>query len=70
MAAKNNGSLHEGLCTFMIISHSIILRITNISDKLCRENQNSYFKYNDYFSENRAFMIQCVELWWRQSGHR
>jgi len=33
------GTLHEDLCTFLIISRSIPLRTGNVSDKSCRENQ-------------------------------
>jgi len=29
--------------TFMIISRSIILTLRNVSDKSCRENQNTHF---------------------------
>jgi len=32
----------------MIVSHSVLLRMTNISDKLCRENQNTHFIFNDF----------------------
>jgi hypothetical protein len=40
---NNNGTSHEAVCTFMIISRSIRLRIRNVSDKSCRENQNTHF---------------------------
>jgi hypothetical protein len=40
---ENNGTLHEDLCTFMIISRSILLRMRNVSDRSCTENQNSDF---------------------------
>jgi len=33
------GTLHEDLSTFMVISRSIHLRLRNVSDKSCRENQ-------------------------------
>jgi hypothetical protein len=43
---KNNGSWHEGPVRFMTISRSF-LRTTNVSDKRCRENQNSlYVQYS------------------------
>ena len=35
------GNLHEYLRTFMIITRSIIPKIRNVSDKSCRENQNT-----------------------------
>ena len=40
---KNNGTLHEDLRTFMILSRSIFLRTRNVSDKISRENQNTHF---------------------------
>ena len=39
---KNNAILFEDLCTFMI-SLWIILRMRNISDKICKENQNTFY---------------------------
>jgi hypothetical protein len=47
------GTLHETLFTFMIISRWIFLRIRNVSDRNCRENQNQNL-YSLTFSENRA----------------
>ena len=35
------GTLHEDLCTHMIISQSILFKIRNVSHKRCRENQNT-----------------------------
>jgi len=46
--------LHEGQYTFMIISRSFLLRMINISDTSCRENQNTHFVFSNFFSENRA----------------
>jgi hypothetical protein len=34
---NNNGTLHEDLCTFMIISRWILLRIRNVSDKIVQK---------------------------------
>ena len=42
------GTLHEDVFTFTIISHWIILRVRNISDKRCRENQNTHFIFNNF----------------------
>jgi hypothetical protein len=47
------GTSHEKLCKFMIISCSIVLRMRNVSDKSCIENQNTSF-VQQLFSENRA----------------
>jgi hypothetical protein len=43
------GTLNEDQFTFMIISLSMIHRMKNVSDKLCSENHNTYFKSNNIF---------------------
>jgi hypothetical protein len=45
-------TLHEDLCTFMIISRSDHLKMRNV----CRDNQYTHFVFNIFFfsSENRA----------------
>jgi len=50
------GTLHEGQHTFLIISRSDRLRIINVSEKRCREYQNTHFVFNNlfFFFENRA----------------
>ena len=35
------GTLHEGLCKFTRVSRRICLRLKNILDKNCTENQNT-----------------------------
>ena len=44
---NNNGTLHEDRYTVLIVSLSVLLRMRNVSDKSCRENQNT-----------RAFCVQ------------
>jgi hypothetical protein len=36
---KTKDTVHEDQSTLLIISHSILLRTRNVSDKRCRENQ-------------------------------
>jgi hypothetical protein len=38
---RRKGALQEGLCTVTAICRLILLRMRNISDKSCRENQNT-----------------------------
>jgi len=33
----------------------------NVSEKRCRENQNTHFMFNNFFSENRAI----YEIMWK-----
>jgi len=40
----------EDLSTFIIISHWTLLRIRNVSDKICRENQNTNFMFSNFFT--------------------
>ena len=45
----------------MTLSRTILLRMRNISYKICRESQNTHFMFNDFFYENRA----VYELIWK-----
>jgi len=40
---KNNSTLHQDHCAHFIISRSVLLRMRNVSDKNCRENQKHFF---------------------------
>ena len=43
------------------ISRSVLLRINNVSDKICRENQNTQVRFsNFFFSEN---LVVCEIMW-------
>ena len=46
---KNNGPLHDDLCTLIIMYPSVLLRMRNVLDKICRENQNTDFMFNNVF---------------------
>ena len=46
------GTLHEDRYTFLIISRSVLLRMRNVSDKICREK--THFMFNIPPPENRA----------------
>jgi hypothetical protein len=48
------GTLHEDRYTFTIISRSFLLRMRNVSDKICRENQNTHFVFNGYFISRKS----------------
>ena len=45
----------------MIISRLIFLGMINVSDNSCREHQNTYFIFNNLFSENRV----VYEIMWK-----
>ena len=50
----------KNLYTFFIISHSVLFRKRNISDKRCRESQNTHFVFNNFFF-NLAFYETMYE---------
>jgi hypothetical protein len=52
---RTTGTSHGNVFTFMTISRSILLRMRNVSNIICRENQNTHFMSNNFFFfENRA----------------
>jgi len=46
---------------FLIISRSVLLEMRNVSDKSCRENQNPYFVFSNFFFENG----DIYEIMWK-----
>jgi hypothetical protein len=50
----NNVTLHEDRYTFLIISRSLHITMRIVSDKICRENQNTIFCSVTFFFENPA----------------
>jgi len=44
-----------------IISRSFLLRMRNVSDRSCRENQNTHFVFSNFFFENRVI----YEIMWK-----
>jgi hypothetical protein len=48
------GTLHEDLCAFMIVSQLILVGMRNVSDKSCRENQNTYFMFSNFLCKSHA----------------
>jgi hypothetical protein len=50
---RTTSTLHEDVYyTFMIISRWILLRTRNISNKHCREDQNTHFIFNKFFEKS------------------
>jgi hypothetical protein len=54
------GTLHEDPRAFMI-SRLNLLRMRNVSGKICRENQNTHCVFSNFFSKNRA----VYEIIWK-----
>jgi hypothetical protein len=55
------GTLHEDQYSFFIISCSFLLRMRNVSDKSCGENQNTHFVFSNLFFKNRVL----YEIMWK-----
>ena len=54
-------TLHEDLCTFMIISRSVLLRMSDFSCRSCIISQITIIMFNNFSPENRAF----YDIMWR-----
>jgi hypothetical protein len=56
------GTLHKVQYTFLITSRSFLLTMRNVSDKICRENENThFFVFKNYFSGKSFF----YEVMWK-----
>jgi len=56
------GTLHEGQYKFMTITRFILHRTRRVSDKSCRENQNTFYvQYS--FSENCVVYEKMWKFW-------
>jgi len=62
---RRKGTLHEGLCTVMVICHLILLRMRNISDKFV-EKTKTLFLCSIRFFENLAIH----EIMWKNCIQR
>ena len=59
-SCKNNGYFKD-VFTFMTISHWIVLRMRNVSNRSCTENQNTHFMFSDFFSWKLCLLWYNVE---------
>jgi len=56
---------------FFIISRSVVLIVRNISEKICREIQNTHFVSQYLFFENRAvYEIIWKKIIYNWTGHK
>jgi hypothetical protein len=51
--------------TFLTISRSVLLRMRNVSDKSCRENQNTHFVFSKFFPRKSCRLWDNVEKYYR-----
>jgi hypothetical protein len=64
--------LNKSLRTFIKISRWILLKIRNVSDKSCTENQNTHFMSNNFFRKScrlwhNVKKYKVVQIWPGQS---
>jgi hypothetical protein len=55
---------HEDMVTFMIISRWVLLGMRNVSDRSCRENQDTRFILNNVFPKIALFMRYVEKYCW------
>jgi hypothetical protein len=63
------GTLREEVSILLTISRWILLRMKNFLPKSRRENRNTQFKFNNFFSKIAPFMIYCRKTW-RPRNHK
>jgi hypothetical protein len=51
------GTFHEDQYSYVIISRAFLLSMRNVSDIICKENQNT-FMLSNYFSKILPFVRQ------------
>ena len=56
------GTSYEDQYAFLIASHSVLLRMRNVSDKSCRENQSTHFMFNNFFSKMVLFYEMMCKI--------
>ena len=55
--------MQTDMCTFFIISRSVLIKMRNVSDKSCTENQNTHFVLSNFFPPvNRT----VYEIMWKK----
>ena len=54
------GTLQEDQDNFFIISRSFLLRMRNVADKICRENQNTHFVFSIFSSPENDSVYQTI----------
>jgi len=62
---KYKGTSDENLSTLMIISRRMLLRMRDVSDKICREKSNTRFIFNNCFSHKSCRLWDNVEKYCR-----
>jgi hypothetical protein len=69
---KWKGTLHENASTFMTVSRWILLVMINVSNKSCRDIQNTHFVFSNFLCLRKSCRLwrKCRKLWCSQRGRR
>jgi len=68
--AINKGTIHKDEYTFLILSHSVLLRMRNVSGISCGENQHTHLMLKNFLSKVVLFMRLSGKILWSWAGHR
>ena len=63
---QEKGTLHEHVCTFMTVSRSILLRMRNVSSKMCGEK--TYILFSETFPRRSCYLRDNVETYATNGG--
>ena len=55
------GTLHEDVFTLMTIPCWVLLKVGDVSDKICRENQNTHYTFNHFSFQKSSHLCDNVE---------
>ena len=64
------GTLHGDQCTVLGISCFFLLRMRNVSEKSCRENQNTHFVFSNFFLKSYCLWENEKKILYSWKGHR
>jgi hypothetical protein len=64
------GTVHDALCTFVIVYRWIFRKMGNVSNRICRKNQNTHFITYSNFSLKPYSLWDNVRKYGSQAGHR
>jgi hypothetical protein len=62
---KITRTLYEDLCKFMITSRWILLRMRNVTHKICRGNDNTHFMFKIFFPPKSCCLWYYVQKYGR-----
>jgi hypothetical protein len=58
---KNNRYFTWRITHIFIITRSVLLGMKNVSDKICRENQNTHFMFSNFCLRKSCWLSDNVE---------